>query len=57
MRGWVTIKEFVKAWPRDASIEDLDAILAQRCRLLNQDRELVAAHTGFHWWPKRATPN
>ena len=35
----------------------LDAVVALRCRNLNIDRSLIAQHTGFHWWPKSATPN
>ena len=34
------------------TIGDMDALLAQRCRFLHQDRQLVAAQTNFHWWPK-----
>jgi len=33
-------------------LDDLDTVLAERCRSLDQDRNLVAAHTNFHWWPK-----
>jgi transposase len=39
------------------TIEDLDAMLDQRCRYLGQDRELVAANTQFHWWPKPIARN
>jgi hypothetical protein len=38
-------------------IDDLDAVVALRCRDLNFDRSLIAQHTGFHWWPKSAPPN
>ncbi len=38
-----------------ATLGDLDAIVAERCR------RLVAAtikpHTDFHWWPRSAKPN
>ncbi len=39
------------------TIDDLDAVVALRCRDLNFDRSLIAQHTGFHWWPKSAAPN
>jgi DDE superfamily endonuclease len=39
------------------TIEDLDAVLARRCRYLNQDYQLIAAHAGFHWWPKPIVRN
>ena len=39
------------------TIDDLDAVVALRCRDLNFDRTLIAQHTGFHWWPKSAAPN
>ncbi|MFO1208783.1 MAG: hypothetical protein U1E40_06115 [Amaricoccus sp.] len=35
-----------------ATLEDLDAVLAERCRTLERDRALIAANTTFHWWPK-----
>jgi transposase len=34
------------------TLDDLDAVLAERCRFLDNNPELVAAHTNFHWWPK-----
>jgi len=37
-------------------IDDLDAVVALRCRDLNFDRSLIAQYTGFHWWPKSAVP-
>lgn len=40
-----------------ATIEELDAILAERCCSLHDDRRLVAAQTNFHWWPKSVTRN
>lgn len=39
------------------TIDDLDAILERRCRYLNEDRQLVAAHAGFYWWPKSTAAN
>ena len=36
------------------TLDELDAILAERCRFLGNDRDLIAANTNFHWWP---TPN
>jgi len=40
-----------------ATLADLDAVLARRCRTLRQDQALIAAHTNFHWWPKPITRN
>jgi transposase len=40
-----------------ATLADLDTVLAQRCRVLQQDHALIAAHTNFHWWPKPITRN
>jgi transposase len=40
-----------------ATLADLDAVLARRCRVLQQDHALIAAHTNFHWWPKPITRN
>jgi DDE superfamily endonuclease len=37
-----------------ATLENLTAMLSQRCRMLAQQRTLVRAHTQFHWWPKGA---
>ena len=36
------------------TLDELDAIIAERCRFLGNDRDLIAANTNFHWWP---TPN
>jgi transposase len=33
------------------TLDELDAIIAERCRFLEQDRNLIAANTNFHWWP------
>ena len=34
-----------------ASLQDLDQVLAERCRLLAAMPELIQAHTQFDWWP------
>jgi transposase len=39
------------------TIDDLDAVLDQRCQRLSQDRQLIAAHANFHWWPKPVARN
>jgi transposase len=39
-----------------ATLADLDAVLASRCRTLRHDRHLIAANTRFHWWPKTENP-
>jgi hypothetical protein len=40
-----------------ASIDDLDAVLAERCCTLYPEQDLIAPHTNFHWWPKPVTQN
>ena len=39
------------------TLNDLDALLAERCRTLRHHRGLIAANTRFHWWPKTENPN
>ena len=39
------------------TLHALDAVLAARCRTLEQDRDLIAANTTFHWWPKPDVAN
>jgi hypothetical protein len=39
------------------TIDEIDAILGQRCRYLNQDHDLIAANTNFHWWPNHRARN
>ena len=39
------------------TLDALDAVLAERCRTLAQDRNLIAANTNFHWWPKSDVAN
>lgn len=39
------------------TLDELDAILAERCRHLERDQELVAANTNFYWWPKPNAAN
>ena len=38
------------------TLEDLDAVVAERCVALGKDRDLIRGQAGFHWWPKRAGP-
>ena len=33
-----------------ATLTDLDAVVAERCRRL--DADTIRPHTSFHWWPK-----
>ena len=35
-----------------ATLQELDAVLAERCVLLAQQPERVRAQTLFHWWPR-----
>ena len=38
-----------------ATLDDLDAVVAERCRRL--DAAMIKPHTNFHWWPKPSQPN
>ena len=38
-----------------ATLDDLDAVVAERCRRL--DAAMVKPHTNFHWWPKPSQPS
>ncbi len=38
-----------------ATLDDLDAVVAERCRRL--DATTIKPHTDFHWWPRPAKPN
>ena len=39
------------------TIEDLEAVVEQRCLTLDANPELFRARTDFHWWPKTTQPN
>lgn len=34
-----------------ANIAELEAVQAERCLALRGQREVIRAHTRFHWWP------
>jgi transposase len=38
------------------TLADLDAVVAERCRTLAADRDLIRGQAGFHWQPDRAVP-
>lgn len=38
------------------TIAEIDAVVAERCVALANDRDLIRGQAGFHWWPKRANP-
>jgi transposase len=40
-----------------ASIEELDAKIAQQCVVLAERPEQIKTRTGFHRWPKPINPN
>jgi transposase len=40
-----------------ATIEELDARIAQQCVDLAEQPEQIKTRTGFHWWPKPIAPN
>ncbi len=39
------------------TIEQLDAVVAERCRILETSPDLFKGRTNFHWWPKNHRPN
>ena len=40
-----------------ATIEELDAKIAQQCVALVEQPEQIQSRTNFHWWPKPIIPN
>jgi hypothetical protein len=38
------------------TLADLDAVIAERCVTLGNDRDFVRGQAGLHWWPNRAMP-
>jgi transposase len=38
-----------------ATLADLDAVVAERCRRL--DAAAIRPHTAFHWWPEPVQPS
>ena len=38
-----------------ATLAELDAVVAERCRRLGADA--IQPHTDFHWWPQPSKPN
>ena len=40
-----------------ATLSDLEAVVAERCRQLDRDRQTIKAHALFHWWPKPPARN
>lgn len=53
---WVHVDEPIVNRHFDTT-EDLDAVVAERCIALGNDRDLVRAQTRFRWWPDRIAPN
>lgn len=39
-----------------ASMDDLEAVLVARCRVLEADPQRLKAHTLYHWWPREPPP-
>jgi transposase len=54
-RLWVLVDEPV-ANRAFATLEHLEAVLVDRCRTLEADRDRIKAHTRFHWWPSEPRP-
>ena len=40
-----------------ATIDELEAKIAQRCVALADEPQQIQSRTGFHWWPKPIAPN
>jgi len=40
-----------------ATIEELDAKIANQCVALVEQPEQIQSRTNFHWWPKPIIPN
>ncbi len=38
------------------TIEQLDAVVAERCRTRETSPDLFKGRTNFHWWPKTHSP-
>ena len=38
------------------TIDELDAIIGERCATLANEREIIKSRARFHWWPKIASP-
>lgn len=38
-------------------LAELDAVVAERCIALGNDRDLIRGQARFHWWPDRVTAN
>ncbi len=39
------------------TIAQLDALVAERCCILDTSPDLFKRRTNFHWWPKTHSPN
>jgi transposase len=39
-----------------AGLTEVEAVLVERCRRLETDRERIRSHTHFHWWPPEPLP-
>ncbi len=39
-----------------AKLDELEAVLVDRCRTLEADPPRLRAHTHFHWWPAELPP-
>ena len=40
-----------------ATIEELEEKIANQCVALAEQPDRIQKRTGFHWWPKRISPN
>ena len=39
-----------------ATLDDLETVLVERCRILEAEPDRLKAHTHFHWWPPEPPP-
>ena len=63
-RSCSQLSDYGRLWPlvdepvanrHFATLADLDAVVAERCRRL--DPATIRPHTRFHWWPRPVQPN
>jgi transposase len=54
-RLWTLVDEPV-ANRAFADLDELEAVLVERCRTLEAEPQRLKAHTRFHWWPPEPRP-
>jgi hypothetical protein len=49
-RLWPLVREVVANQPIE-TLDELEALLVDRCRTLTASWKTIQNHTRFHWWP------